>query len=368
MASSPESASTWNSCDRSPPIVAGVGLDGTERQPAALEDARVGVVHHLVLAARVGRVDVEGVGILHDELAPAHQPEARTQLVAELHLDLVEGLRQVAVRAHLATHQVGHHLLVRRPEAEVALVAVLQAQQRLAVLVPAPALLPQLRGDDGRHEDLLRAGPVHLASRDRLDAAHDAQAERQEVVDAARDLADHPGAHEELVAHDLRVGRVVPQRRDQETGQPRHLAAAAARCSPRHWSASPPWLQAAPDAIAMATKMTSPISSSLHPACAALLVWASMHQGHCVMWEMPRAISSLVFDGDRAGRERLLIELEPRAIRVGRQLAHAAEYGLRVDTVERHPALLVPPLTPPAARCAAGAARLLLLVGVRRVQ
>ena len=76
----------------------------------------------------------------------------------------------------------------------------------------------------------------------------------------------------------------------------------------------------------------------------------------------------LGLDGERAVRERLLVELEPRAIRVGRQLAHAAEYRLHVDTVERHPALLVPPLTPPAARCAAGAARLLLLVGVRRVQ
>ena len=34
------------------------------------------------------------------------------------------------------------------------------------------------------------------------------------------------------------------------------------RCSSRHWSASPPWLQAAPAAIAIATKMISAISSS----------------------------------------------------------------------------------------------------------
>ena len=105
---------------------------------------------------------------------------------------------------------------------------------------------------------------------------------------------------------------------------------------PRHCSARPPWLHAAPDAIAMATKMTSPISSSLQPACAAFFVCASMHHGHCVMCAMPSAISSFVFDGSAPGCERLLIELEPGAVGVGRQLAHAAEHGLHVDSVERH--------------------------------
>jgi hypothetical protein len=122
----------------------------------------------------------------------------------------------------------------------------------------------------------------------------------------------------------------------------------------------------------MATKMTSPISSSVQPAFAAFLVWASMHQGHCVMCAIPRAISSLVFDGQRAGGERLVIELEPRAVGLGRQLAHAAEHGLHVDTMERHPGLLVvfaaPSLTPPAGRCAACGTGCVLLVGTGRVQ
>ena len=206
--------------------VAGVGLDGAEGESAALEDARVGVVHDLVLASRVVGVDVEGVGVLHDELAPAHEPEARPHLVAELDLDLVEILRQIAVRAHLAADQVGDHLLVRGPEAEVPPVAVLQPEQRLAVLVPAPALLPQLGGDHGRHEHLLGPGTVHLVAHDRFHPLHGAQAERQEDVDAARDLADHAGTHQQLVAHDLGVGGIVTQGRGQEAREPRHFAAA----------------------------------------------------------------------------------------------------------------------------------------------
>jgi hypothetical protein len=37
-----------------------------------------------------------------------------------------------------------------------------------------------------------------------------------------------------------------------------------------------------------------------------------------------------------AGRERLLIELEPRAIRVGRELPHATEHRLGIDSVKDH--------------------------------
>ncbi len=251
----------------------------------------------LVLALRVGDVDVERVRVLHDELAAAHQPEARAHLVAELHLDLVEVLRQVAVRAYFAAHEVGHHLLVRRAEAEVAVVAILDAQQLLAVVLPAPALLPELGGDHGRHQDLLRPGAVHLLADDVLDPAHGAQPERQEVVDAARDLADHAGAHQQLVADDLGVGGVLAERRREERATASFTAAAL--CSvPRHCSASPPWLHAAPAAIAIATKMTSPISSSLQPAVVApACVCASMHHGHCVMCAMPSAISSFVFTG-----------------------------------------------------------------------
>src|SRR4030095_1926779 len=68
-------------------------------------------------------------------------------------------------------------------------------------------------------------------------------------------------------------------------------------CSCRHWSASPPWLHAAPAAMAIATKVVSAISASEAPAIAAFFVWASMHQGHWVIWAMPRAISSLVLAG-----------------------------------------------------------------------
>ena len=74
-----------------------VGFDRAELDGKALKDALVGLEHHPVLAVGVLVVDVERVAVLHDELAAAHQSEARTDLVAELRLDLVEIHRQVLV-------------------------------------------------------------------------------------------------------------------------------------------------------------------------------------------------------------------------------------------------------------------------------
>ena len=44
-----------------------------------------------------GVVEVEGVGVLHHELAPAQDASARTSLVAVLGLNLVQRQRQVLV-------------------------------------------------------------------------------------------------------------------------------------------------------------------------------------------------------------------------------------------------------------------------------
>ena len=172
---------------------AGIRLDGPVAQAAPVEDAAVRVVHVAVLALAVLQVGVERVGVLHDELPPAHEAEARPDLVPELGLNLVQVERQVAVGTHLAADNIGDHFFVRRPEAEVAVVAVLDAQQLLAVRIPAPALPPQFRGTHRGHQDFLRSGAVHLLAHDGFDLAHHAQPERQEVVHPACDLPHHAG-------------------------------------------------------------------------------------------------------------------------------------------------------------------------------
>ena len=57
-------------------------------------------------------VNVEGVGVLHDELAAAQQTRAGARLIAVLGLNLVQVNRQVLVGGVQVLDQQGEHFLV----------------------------------------------------------------------------------------------------------------------------------------------------------------------------------------------------------------------------------------------------------------
>jgi hypothetical protein len=74
-----------------------VGTHRNAGQAHAIEGAKVGDEHALERGSRAGLVEVEGVGVLHQELARAHGAEAGPHLVTELPLDVVEVERQILV-------------------------------------------------------------------------------------------------------------------------------------------------------------------------------------------------------------------------------------------------------------------------------
>ncbi len=168
---------------------AGVRLDDPIVEAESLEDPTVGVPHGLVALHGRGIVDVEAVGILHQELAAPEQPRPRARLVAILHLYLIEVDRELSVALHLSPDEVGDDLLVGGPEVVVGALPVLEAHQRGTEGVPAPALLEVGRGEHRRHEELLSPGGVHLLADDGGDPMEDPHAERQKLVDPG---ADHP--------------------------------------------------------------------------------------------------------------------------------------------------------------------------------
>ncbi len=100
---------------------------------------------------------------------------------------------------------------MRRAEEVIRLLAVLEAEQVVAVLGPAVGLLVGLAGQQRREGDLLGADAVHFLAHDVLDVAQHLQAQRQPGVDAGGVASDVAGPDEELVAGDLGIGRVVPQ-------------------------------------------------------------------------------------------------------------------------------------------------------------
>src|SRR5260370_40398441 len=98
MASSPESARTWNSWDVAPPMLPLSARTARNSRPMRVK-MRVRLGHEAIALGKAGFVHVKGVRILHQELAGAHDAEARPDFIAELGLYLIEIDRQLLVTA-----------------------------------------------------------------------------------------------------------------------------------------------------------------------------------------------------------------------------------------------------------------------------
>ena len=196
----------------------GGGPHRHDLEAESVEDPQVGGPVGLVRGVQAGVVHREGVGVLHDELAPAEQAGARAGLVPVLGLDLVQVRGQVLVRGVQVLHQEREHLLVRGGQEVVVAPAVLQAEQPVAVLVPAPRGLVGLPRQQRREVHLLGADRVHLLAHDPLHLGQHLQAQRQPRVDARGRATDVPGTDEEPVARHLGLRRVVAQGAQEQGG------------------------------------------------------------------------------------------------------------------------------------------------------
>ena len=185
---------------------AAVGRHGPVAQAKTVEDAAVGLRHHLITGLRSGHVAIKTVSILHDELAPAHQAETRPAFVPEFGLNLVQVDGQLLVALDVLARDVRHHLFAGGLNDEVSLMPVLDAKQFGAHLGEAAGLLPKLGRLNYRHAELHRTGAVHLFAHDGLDLADNAQPHRHIAVNASPELLDHAGAQHEFVAGNLGVG------------------------------------------------------------------------------------------------------------------------------------------------------------------
>ena len=175
---------------------AALGLDDHVGDAAAVEDPAVGLVHRVVAGVELRHVGVEAVGVLHQELASPQDAEAGAGLVAELRLDLVEGDRQLLVRLDEVADQVGDDLLVRRPERHRLVAADGQLHQEVAVRLEPARLLPELDRLQGGHQQLERAGGVHLLADQPDDLAEHPEPQRQIRIGPRAELADHPRAEQ----------------------------------------------------------------------------------------------------------------------------------------------------------------------------
>ena len=174
---------------------AGVGRHRAVVQAQAVEYAAIGIVHIAVGLFQRFIIGVERIGIFHDKFAGAHHAETRAYFITEFGLDVVEVFRQLFVARDFFAHDVGNHLFAGGAHAEIALVAVFDAQQFFAVKLPAAGFLPQLGRLDYRHQQFHTAGFVHLFAHDVFHFAQNAQAHRHPSIQAGSHRFDQAGAY-----------------------------------------------------------------------------------------------------------------------------------------------------------------------------
>ena len=197
-------------------LVRGVSADGTalrlnrqEIQAAAREDAAVRAIDLLVRVVQRFERRVKAVRILHQELARAEDTEPRTLLVPKLDLDLIHRQRQLAIAADVLRDQIGHDLLVRRPESQMdGSVAPLHVEvdQHIAKRLAAAGSLEEVDRLESGHENFDGPGGVHLLPDDGLGLFECPQSERQVRVGSRHELPDQTGSQHQLMTGNFRIG------------------------------------------------------------------------------------------------------------------------------------------------------------------
>ena len=202
----------------------GIRLDDHEFQAAPTEHRGVGLAHAVVRDGELRLIGMEAVPVLHQELARAHDAEARADLISEFGLNLVQIQRQIAIGADVVSHEIRDRFLVSGSENVLSIVPILLSKKLLPILLPAAGLLPKLGRHEDREKELLASRPVHFLTNDLGHLARNAPSKRQDGVDAGRELAQHSRPNHQLVADQLGVGRIFLERGNEG------LRLAHARC------------------------------------------------------------------------------------------------------------------------------------------
>ena len=184
---------------------AGVSDDDSGVEAGALKDLLVGLADDGVISFKVFLAGVEGIAVLHDEFAAAHDAETGPHLVAELQLDVIDRERQLLVGPDLPSGEIGHGLLVRRAEDVVVIVAVPDDHHFFSIGETAAGFFPEFAGGKDRHQNFLHVDFRQLFPDDLFKLQKHVLSGRQIFVQTGTNFPDESGSGHQDVADDLRV-------------------------------------------------------------------------------------------------------------------------------------------------------------------
>ena len=194
---------------------AAAGLDHLIPESAALIDAAIEVIVLAIAPIQPLPVDIEGVGILHGELAHPKQPRFGSRLVPELGLYLVPDLGQLAIGAELIAGDGCKNLLMGHAQAHVPVGAVLETKHVRPHALPTAAFLPDFSRVQGRQGKFLGAHAIELVPDDPGDLEHHPLGQRQKGINSRGQLPNVSAAKEQDMARHLGLGRGLPQGGDE---------------------------------------------------------------------------------------------------------------------------------------------------------
>jgi len=106
------------------PDLPGIRVYDSKLEAEALKYRGIGRVHAGIAGIQSGLIEIERIGVLHDELTGAHDTESGPDFIAKLGLYLVEIDRQLLVAAQFPARNIGDDLLVGGAEAVIAAVSI----------------------------------------------------------------------------------------------------------------------------------------------------------------------------------------------------------------------------------------------------
>ena len=133
-------------------------------------------------------IPVKGVRIEHQKLACPDHATARTWLIPELGLHLVEHHREVTPRAQLLPRKICDDFLVRKAKRKVSLAAVLQLIDDIEA--PSASLFHQFLWNQCWHPHFRAIDKLLLLAENLLHLADDLPGKREVGVDASAQLAE----------------------------------------------------------------------------------------------------------------------------------------------------------------------------------
>ena len=148
-------------------------------QPKPCKGSQIGHEHLVIrMGTRFCR-QVERVSVLHQEFAAPHHAETGAHFIAEFPLNMIKIARHILVRLDARAENIGDHFFIGGAKQHIPVLAILDAQHFLTIVIIAARLAPKIGRLQRWHQNFNGPGPVLFFAHNLLNLLENAKARGQ---------------------------------------------------------------------------------------------------------------------------------------------------------------------------------------------